>query len=240
MAAIPGLKVAVLLIKQATKPLTRALKARTQSNELFGNMCGFLGQQWHRQTTRLNLMVQGHRVKGVKPLNDEEAKQSGAELLSEGFVLTVGLSALILETQRSARANAAKVAQKEARRVAKMTDLERRFKIIQDEFEEMGTVVKALYAHIDGLERAYKKGQQHLPLPPLPASLQKVPGLPPSLHVPAKREEPESVWKTVVPHVSMNGISYFIRWAGAAINGEEMEEDDDAGEGDEDHGAGSG
>jgi len=233
MAAIPFLKVGVLLVKQATKPLTRALKARTQTSETFGNICGFFGQQWHVQTTRLNLYAQGHRVKGIKPLNDAEAQQSGAELLSEGFALFVGLGALILETRRSARATAEKAAQKEARRLAKLADLESRFRFLQDEFEDLAKLSKGMYHHLESLEHQYKKGRD-TPLPPLPQSMLKVPDpiVPLTTKHQKSAEEQDSVWKTISTTVSVQGISHAIRYIGAAINGEEVEPADDD-EGDE-------
>lgn len=118
--ALPFLKLGVLLVKQASKPLARFVKAKATTNERVGRICHFTGQFWHSSTTRVHYMVQGHRVKTVKPLNEQEAIQSGSELLSDGFVLSVGVGALILEAKRSARSAADKAAQKTKRQHAKI------------------------------------------------------------------------------------------------------------------------
>lgn len=118
--ALPFLKLGVLLVKQASKPLARFVKTKAGTNEYVGRTCHFVGQTWHSSTTRLHYMVQGHRVKTVKPLNEQEAVASGSELLCDGFVLGVGVGALILEAKRSARSSAEKASQKAARQHAKI------------------------------------------------------------------------------------------------------------------------
>ncbi|KAH9257671.1 hypothetical protein BASA81_004128 [Batrachochytrium salamandrivorans] len=118
--ALPFLKLGVLLVKQASKPLARFVKTKAGTNEYVGRVCHFVGQTWHSSTTRLHYMVQGHRVKTVKPLNEQEAVASGSELLCDGFVLGVGVGALILEAKRSARSAAEKASQKAARQHAKI------------------------------------------------------------------------------------------------------------------------
>jgi len=172
-------------------------------------VCKFVGQQWHRQTTRLVLYAQGHRVKGIKPLNEEEASSSGAELISEGFVLSVGLGALIVETNRSARVAAEKAAQKEQRRLAKLADIETRFKFLQSEFEDVSMVTKALYHHVESLEKKYKGAA--VPLPPLPASLLRAPEdaiASQALKDHKAVEQQDSVLKQVGETVSVQGATH--------------------------------
>jgi len=238
--AIPFFKVGVLLVKQATKPMARALKARAVSSERLAKACAFLGNQWHIQTTRLNLMVQGHRVKGVKPLNDQEAVQSGAELISESFVLSVGVLALVAETRRSARAAAEKAAQKEQRRHAKQEALNQQLMHVTDLVRESITYQIVLK---DAMERQTGK-----PLPPAPQVLHDLmkheimqPGGVKSAHLqvfaPKGDKEPQlALWQRVLPQISTNGITALIRYVGGQVD--DVADDADLGDldGDEDDG----
>lgn len=225
-AAIPFFKVGVLLVKQATKPMARALKARATSSERLSRLCAFMGQQWHLQTTRLNLMVQGHRVKGVKPLNDQEAVQSGAEIMTESFVLGVGVAALVAESKRSARAAAEKAAQKEARRHAKQEALDQKIMHVTDLVREAIT-----YQII--LKEAMEK-QTGKPLPPVPNPLHDLMKPAPPVEVFKTNEKHEEVptWKRVLPQLSTSGITAVVKWIGAQVSGEDGDGDDDDDDGD--------
>jgi hypothetical protein len=238
-AAIPIFKVGVLLVKQATKPMARALKSRALTSERLARLCNFLGQQWHTQTTRLNLIAQGHKVKGIKPLNDQEAVQGGAELLSESFVLSVGIAALIAETKRSAKAAAEKSAQKEARRVAK-----------QEAFNlQLANVTKLIRETVEyqielrqALELASGK---KIPAPELPEDLKallessktnntnnekkttenKHQTVQVFISKPEEKEHEVPTWKVVLPQLSTSGITSLIRYIGSIFN----RDDDDGG-----------
>ncbi len=63
--------------------------------------------------TRIQLRTQGHHVKTVKPLPEDEAVKSGAELLSEGLVLVTGVSAILAEFIRKSKADERAAREKE-------------------------------------------------------------------------------------------------------------------------------
>lgn len=189
-----------------------------------------MGQQWHIQTTRVNLMVQGHRVKEIKPLNEQEAIQSGAELLTEGFVLSVAVWALIAETKRSARANEEKAKQKEARRVAKQQALKAQLDDVHETLKECVEYSLAMKNALEASKPFVKN------LPNIPPNLQKLidEGGVSSMLVnnkkvddnnkTEKKPESQSVWESVFHTVSTNGITAGIKWIGSLINdGEEGE-----------------
>jgi hypothetical protein len=234
MAHLPFFKLGVLLVKQATKPMIRAIKARAQSSETISKVCEFFGQQWHVQSTKLNLMVQGHKVKGVKPLNEQEAVQSGAELIAEGFVLGVGVSALIIESRRSAASAAAKAAQKEQRQHQKMEAMQHLNDTIRDlayfSMELRKALEKSEKARVD-FEK-HKKPMPPIVLPSVPASVAEmvVGGDSPTDVVVAahnkdiKRESGE--WsESLVKKLTFDSAASIIRWVGSVVNGGEDDDD---------------
>ncbi|CAI9089291.1 OLC1v1023843C4 [Oldenlandia corymbosa var. corymbosa] len=65
----------------------------------------------HRLTTKLQRRIYGHATDvAIRPLNEEKAVQAAADLLGELFVFTVAGAAVIMEVQRSSRAEARKEA----------------------------------------------------------------------------------------------------------------------------------
>jgi len=241
MAHIPVFKLGVLLVKQATKPMARAVKSRAMASENLSKLCEFLGQTWHIQTTKLNLRVQGHKVKEVKRLNEQEAVQSGAELLAEGFVLTVGIAALMAEAKRSAISAAEKAAHKAMRRQQKM-----------EAMQHLNDTIKAVATYSSEMRKAIREHekvrieceQAKKPVPPI--LLPQMPPLmlemigekesPTDLVVAAhaKDSEKKSGWgANVLYKVTIDSASGLIRWVGSVVNGEDDDGDDDGGSDDE-------
>jgi len=241
MAHLPFAKLGVLLVKQATKPLARAVKARAVSSERLSWFCEFLGQTWHAQTTKLNLRVQGHKVKGVKPLNEQEAVQSGAELLSEGFVLSVGISALIFEARRSAVASAEKALQKAERRRAKMEAMQHLNDTVRD-LAKYSVALRAALEEHDRKRLEYEKKRTHIPqiiLPAVPALVLEITGGESKTDAVVaahnKANEPKESWTTgLMQKLSLDSASSAIRYFGSIINGDSADVGDEMDDGDDD------
>lgn len=233
MAHLPLFKLGVLLVKQATKPMARAIKARSQASENLSKLCEFVGQTWHVQTTKLNLYVQGHKVKGVKPLNEAEAVQSGAELVADGFVLGIGIAALIIESRRSAKSAAEKAIQKAERRQQKMEAMQHLNDTIRDLAKYSIDLRKAL-ADYEKNKQEIEKAQRKSPgpriiLPSIPASIAELVGgasdTPTEIAVAAHNktlEQPKDNWRrSVFERLGLESATNMIKWVGSVINGEE-------------------
>ncbi|KAD4982850.1 hypothetical protein E3N88_19521 [Mikania micrantha] len=111
----------------------------------------------HRFNTKLQRRIYGHAIDAaIRPLNEEKAVQAAADFVGELFIFTVAGTALILEFQRSSKAEA----RKEARRKQELEalkqrdeDLAREIEMLKykiNEIEEVAKVVKGVVAHIDG------------------------------------------------------------------------------------------
>jgi hypothetical protein len=237
MAHLPFFKLGVLLVKQATKPMARAIKSRAQASDTFSKICEFFGQQWHVQTTKLNLVVQGHKVKGVKPLNEQEAVQSGAELIAEGFVLSVGVSALIVESRRSANAAADKAQKKAERQQQKMEAMQH----LNDTVRDLAWFSMELRKSIAEAEKArkdadrLKKPMPSIILPSVPASVAEIVGgtdTPTDVVVAAhnKDVEREDWSRSLLQRLTVDSAASVIKWVGSIVNGGDDGEDDDSGD----------
>lgn len=75
----------------------------------------------------------GERSKTAKELNPQAAIDLGAELISEGFLLTVALGLLVLETSRSS-----------SKEEAKKAELEKRLSAIENQIELQRREVEGL------------------------------------------------------------------------------------------------
>ena len=216
-------------MKQATKPMARAIKARAVASGQFSKLCEFFGQTWHVQTTKLNLRVQGHSVKGVKPLNEQEAVQSGAELIAEGFVLSLGVGALIVESRRSARSAAEKAVQKTERRRQKMEAMQH----LNDTIRDLAKYSVALEKALLELDRnrleheRSKKALVPLKLPPIPESIRKMIGAtetPTEVAVAAhnKSVEENQSWSLgLIKKLTFDSATGVIKWVGSIVNADE-------------------
>jgi len=99
---LPLIKVASLVIKSASKPFAKQIKLQTAKNPKFHNFVVKCAQTWHNTEGRMSLFVGDKTKQAQRPLNVNAAIDLGAELASEGFLLTIAVALLILEYNRGA------------------------------------------------------------------------------------------------------------------------------------------
>ena len=141
-------------MKTLSKPLSKAVKNNLSQYELSKNILIGIGQRSNTVTTYLTMLASGFRVRKIKPLEREKALKMGAEVVGEGFVLSVSFAVAINEYNRSAKKAELKNEQKrerirETQRVlqAKLNTLDLRIKAIEDllkkqqEIEEQKTIL---------------------------------------------------------------------------------------------------
>lgn len=106
---LPLAKLAVLAIKQLTKPCASALKRTVKNSEMLGNVLAYPAQGYHRieQTVRMRLLGWNNEVT-IKPLSKNAATDLGAELASELFVFGIAVVTLTFEVRRSSGKEKAK------------------------------------------------------------------------------------------------------------------------------------
>ncbi|XP_076960179.1 uncharacterized protein LOC143636479 [Bidens hawaiensis] len=108
---LPFAKLGTLALKTICKPVAKRIKKEAGRHPQFRHSIINFAQANHRFKTKLQRQIYGHAIDAaIRPLNEEKAVQAAADLLGELFVFTVAGTALILEVQRSSKAEARKEA----------------------------------------------------------------------------------------------------------------------------------
>lgn len=138
MAHLPLFKVGVLLFKELCKPLSKELKEYCVRHPRVRVATVSIGRTWDSMTQRIEIAFRGHHVKSLKEVPEAHALTVGADLISQGFLISVAIGLLWLEYYRSEKAKraeaAVKKAEKQARRIAKekrLADLEERIAVLE-------------------------------------------------------------------------------------------------------------
>lgn len=117
MAAFPLLKLGVLAIRQASKPLANVLKEKAKNSHFFRTRICMPPAQfyhWCEVNVKARLLNLGKPREVVK-LNEQAAIDLGSELLGDFFMFSIGAAAVIAEYNRQSRRNAEEKAATEAR-----------------------------------------------------------------------------------------------------------------------------
>jgi hypothetical protein len=101
-------KLATLFVKTLAKPLSKSVKHQFSRFDATKNLLIGIGQTNHRITSRMTIWASGYRVRSIAPLEEEKALQDGAEFIGEAFVFTVSGTVIVLEYNRSSKAEEAK------------------------------------------------------------------------------------------------------------------------------------
>ncbi|KAK9074408.1 hypothetical protein SSX86_007006 [Deinandra increscens subsp. villosa] len=108
---LPFAKLGTLALKTFCKPIAKRIKKEAGRHPQFRHSIINFAQANHRFRTKLQRRIYGHAIDAkIRPLNEEKAVQAAADFLGELFVFTVAGTALILEVQRSSKAEARKEA----------------------------------------------------------------------------------------------------------------------------------
>jgi hypothetical protein len=80
--ALPVFKLVSTFLKQASKPLAKQISLRATKHPQLSEACEFIGQQYHKISSRIHVMANGYVFIGVKPLPKEAAlKVSSIDIL---------------------------------------------------------------------------------------------------------------------------------------------------------------
>uniref|UniRef100_T1J5X6 OPA3-like protein n=1 Tax=Strigamia maritima TaxID=126957 RepID=T1J5X6_STRMM len=113
--AFPAAKLLILVVRQISKPIANRVKQRAKNSQFFRNYIIMPpAQLYHWMEVRWKMrMLNFGNPEQVPKLNEQMAIELGAELLSEGILMLVGVACLLAEYYRSSRKEAAKEAEKQ-------------------------------------------------------------------------------------------------------------------------------
>lgn len=117
VGAFPLAKLGALFVKQLSKPLANKLKTRAKSSPFFRRyVCMPPAQIYHWCEVNIKMRILNlGKPSAVKPLNEREAIELGAELLGEFIIFAVAAGTITAEYLRQARNERAKEEMKEDR-----------------------------------------------------------------------------------------------------------------------------
>lgn len=105
MVYFPIAKLGLLLVRQISKPITKFIKRKAVSNEIFRTyaVCP-PAQIFHWIGVRSKMRMLGlNQPKFVPPLNSAMAIETGSNMLGELTIFTIGISLILLEFARQKR-----------------------------------------------------------------------------------------------------------------------------------------
>lgn len=143
---LPFAKLGALLVRTLSKPLATAVKARAKNHPNFRTTIMNFAQGYHKFNVTIQRRLYGMDVRDyVKPLNEEKAVETAAELVGELIIFGVGTAVVIAEVSRSAISDSRK---EEARR--------RQLEDLKQQAAAQRADLVALTERVEALEQAWK------------------------------------------------------------------------------------
>ncbi|KAJ3279575.1 hypothetical protein HK104_001321 [Borealophlyctis nickersoniae] len=96
------IKLGSLVIRTLAKPLANSVKQQAKNHAKFREFCINVAQTTHNWSEKLKMKL-GDTKRPIRPLNDAKAVETGANMLSEGLVMSVAILTILGETYRSQR-----------------------------------------------------------------------------------------------------------------------------------------
>jgi len=167
MAPLPLLKLGFLLVKQASKPLSKRIAAGARKSSLFKNyVCMPIAQIYHFYEVRLKmsaLKLGGGKVTKVPKLSETKAVEQGSEMLAEVTILGIASSLLIYEYNRSSEKEQAKEAKLKAdREMIKTKIFELENKMEQQSMQIRSLAKTAIHLEEEVQKRGLRGVKMHL------------------------------------------------------------------------------
>ena len=140
-------KLAGLLVKTLSKPLSKRIKHELTKSTTGTNVLEAVGQASHSLTSRMTIWSAGYKVRNIQALPSDKAVQTGSELVGESFVLVVSAGIIIYEYNRSKQKELEKAEQANAKATRERCELQQQ--------------LTAIYARMEAIERTVEhlKGQ---------------------------------------------------------------------------------
>lgn len=148
---MPLVKIGYLFLRTVAKPVASMVKKQAKDRPAFRRACSQLAQLYHRLEVRLrrglasNSPAESNASAHIKPLDEQKAIELGASFIGEAIVFGVAGLALVLEAQRTHRAE-----------MARRRAIERKFEQAFSEIDQLNRRNAELQSRMHGLSGATK------------------------------------------------------------------------------------
>ncbi len=146
-------KLAGLLVKTLSKPLSKRIKHELTKSTTGTNLLEAVGQASHSLTSRMTIWSAGYKVRNIQALPSDKAVQTGSELVGESFVLVVSAGIIIYEYNRSKQKELEKAEQASAKATRERCELQQQ--------------LTAIHARMEAIEQTIQQWKVQPPTPPL-------------------------------------------------------------------------
>lgn len=150
-------KIAGLAVKTLAKPLAKRIKHEFSRFPVGQKILIGVGQGTHQITSRLTILSAGYKVRSITPLESEKALASGADVLGEAVVFTVGVGVAVWDYSLSKEKERKK--REEKTRVFKQNqeNLQDKLNVLDKRLVALEDVVKAQSQSLFGPQNVESK-----------------------------------------------------------------------------------
>ncbi|KAL7577685.1 hypothetical protein ACA910_001000 [Epithemia clementina (nom. ined.)] len=140
--ALPLTKLAGLLIKTLSKPLSKRIKHEFSRWEITQRLLIGIGRVNHQITSRMTIWSAGYKVRSITPLEEEKALKEGAEFIGESVIFLVSGFVVIFEYNRSQTKTKEKDEIRRAQAKAERQALKAQLKAIDARLQEVEKLIQ--------------------------------------------------------------------------------------------------
>eukprot|EP00474_Spongospora_subterranea_P003884 CRZ04342.1 hypothetical protein [Spongospora subterranea] len=159
MVAFGGIlvKIGSLAIRTLAKPVSKAFVTQSKNHPVWRSMFVRYGQFHHRVQYKFQARLLGHRVRTVKPIDEDKALELGADAISEFMIFGVAGLCISLEVYRNLLNSEESRKAEEHLEVVEKQALQDRFDFLEQEIarlqEAQSAINQQFSASIDELRR---------------------------------------------------------------------------------------
>lgn len=160
MAPLPLLKIFAVLFKEISKPIASSIKRQAVDHPQFKALTMSLGRSWENGTQRVERLFSGNKEKTLKPVTDAQALHQGADLISQGFLLSTAIGLVCFEYWRGLQTKEEEKATAAAKKAKRVAVKEARLQRIEDDITGLTTRMQSMEAAIQQLEAQVQQQAQ--------------------------------------------------------------------------------
>jgi hypothetical protein len=172
MAPLPLIKIVAVLFKEVSKPIAAYVKKSAVDHPQFKRVTISVGRGYEQLTQRIEMTFAGAKSgTALKPVTDSHALHVGADMISQGFLLSTAIGFVVLEYWRGLRLKEVTDQETAVRKAAKRAAEEKRHGALVDEARALAGRVAALEERLQSAEKALARragAQEREDAAPLP------------------------------------------------------------------------
>lgn len=141
-------KLGGLLVKTLAKPLSKRIKQDFSRFEVGRTILINVGQLSHNITSRMTIWSAGYTVRSIKPLENDKALKTGAELVGESFVLLITAGVLVWEYQRGKEQSSIKEEKERMKQNIERMEMQQRLQALERRLDNLDATMQVVVGQL--------------------------------------------------------------------------------------------